>query len=1280
MSDGTTRDTAAGPRDAATRPAHGDVRARLEALLDERILVMDGAMGTMIQRHGLDEAAFRGDRFSRHGHDLKGNNDLLTLTRPDVIGGIHRAFLEAGSDIVETNTFSSTAIAQSDYGLEAVAYELNVAGARLARAAADEWTRRTPDRPRFVAGAIGPTNRTLSISPDVNDPGLRASTFDAMRDAYAEQTRGLLAGGCDLLLVETVFDTLNAKAALVAIEDVFDARGAAVPLMISVTVTDRSGRTLSGQTIDAFYVSIRHAKPLSVGINCALGARDMRPYLAELAAIAECRVSCYPNAGLPNAFGEYDETPAETAALLGEFAGSGLVNIVGGCCGTTPEHVAALARAVDGAPPRAVPAGGAGGSRFSGLETLTVRDDGTFLMVGERTNVTGSARFARLVKSGDLAAATDVALDQVRGGANLIDVNMDEALLDSEATMTRFLNLVATEPEIARVPVMIDSSKWSVIEAGLKCVQGKPVVNSISLKEGEDDFLEKARTLRRYGAAAVVMAFDETGQAATTERKVEICRRAYRLLTEQAGFDPGDIVFDPNILAVATGLEEHDDYAVNFIEATRTIKRTCPGALVSGGVSNLSFSFRGNNPVREAMHSAFLYHAIAAGMDMGIVNAGQLVVYEDIEPELLTHVEDIIFNRRPDATERMVRFAETVRGTGTTRTEDLAWRQGTVNERLSHALVHGIADHVEADVEEARQALARPLDVIEGPLMDGMKVVGDLFGAGKMFLPQVVKSARVMKKAVAWLEPFMERERQAGGAAAASKGKVVLATVKGDVHDIGKNIVAVVLRCNGYEVVDLGVMVHCDTILQTAADEDADVVGLSGLITPSLDEMVFVAKEMQQRGLERPLLIGGATTSRQHTAVKIAPAYDRSTVHVADASRVIDVVSGLLNPARRDELDRANRADQATLREQYAARRDRPLRPLAEARADRFRAVELTAAGAQAATRTSTVALSDAVELTDARAQDDWASADLPVPAFLGPRRLDPIPLAEVTPFIDWTFFFAAWEIKGRFPAVLDHPAYGEQARALHADGTALLDRIVEERRLTIRAVYGFWPAVGDGDDIVLFRPGATADGGAERLRLPMLRQQERQPEGRAHRSLADFVAPLGGGRLDHVGAFAVTAGIGADALAAEYERDHDDYRAIMVQALADRLAEAAAEYLHAKARRQWGYGADEKLSHEDLLRERYRGIRPAFGYPACPDHSGKLALWELLKPGAIGMGLTESAAMTPAASVSGLYLAHPEAHYFSIGRIGPDQVEDYARRKGMSVAEAERWLRPLLG
>ena len=1247
MTDGTKKDRAA--EASAGRRAEapdGDVRARLEALLDRRILILDGAMGTMVQRRGLDEADFRGERFAAHGRDLKGNNDLLVLTRPDVVSDIHHAFLEAGADIIETNTFSSTAVAQSDYGLEGLARELNVEAARLARSAADDWTRRTPDRPRFVAGAVGPTNRTLSISPDVNDPGLRASTFDALREAYAEQMRGLLDGGCDLLLVETIFDTLNAKAALVAVEEVFEARGAAAPLMISVTVTDRSGRTLSGQTIDAFYVSIRHAQPLSVGINCALGARDMRPYLAELAGIAECRVSCYPNAGLPNAFGEYDETPDETAGLLREFAASGLVNFLGGCCGTTPEHVAAVARAVDGLPPRPLPARTGGGSRFSGLETLTVRR-GTFLMVGERTNVTGSARFARLVKAGDFAAAAEVALDQVRGGANLIDVNMDEALLDAEQTMTRFLNLVATEPEIARVPVMIDSSKWSVIEAGLKCVQGKPVVNSISLKEGEADFLDKARTLRRYGAAAVVMAFDETGQAATTARKAEICRRAYRLLTERAGFDPGDIVFDPNVLAVATGLEEHADYAVHFLEATRIIKETCPGALVSGGISNLSFSFRGNARVREAMHAAFLYHAVAAGLDMGIVNAGQLAVYEDVEPDLLAHVEDVIFNRRPDATERLVRFAETVSGGGTTRTEDLTWRRGPVGARLSHALVHGIADHVEADVEEARQALARPLDVIEGPLMDGMKVVGDLFGAGRMFLPQVVKSARVMKKAVAYLEPFMERERRAGGAAAASKGKVVLATVKGDVHDIGKNIVAVVLRCNGYEVVDLGVMAHCDTILQAAVDEHADVVGLSGLITPSLDEMVFVAQEMQRRRLERPLLIGGATTSRQHTAVKIAPAYDRSTVHVADASRVIDVVSGLLNPARRAELDRANRADQTALREQYAARRERPLRAYAEARADRFRC--------------------------------DWAQADLPVPAFLGPRRLDPIPLAEVTPFIDWTFFFAAWEIKGRFPAVLDHPAYGEQARALHADGTALLQRVVDERRLTVRAVFGFWPALSDGDDVVVFEPGATADGGDERLRFPMLRQQAPPPEGRAHRSLADFVAPRGSGRIDHVGAFAVTAGAGADDLAAEYARDHDDYRAIMVQALADRLAEAAAEYLHAEARRRWGYGADERLSPDDLLRERYRGIRPAFGYPACPDHSGKFALWDLLGPDEIGMGLTESAAMTPAASVSGLYFAHPEAHYFSVGRVGADQVEDYARRKGMTVAEAERWLRPLL-
>ena len=1222
-------------------------RARIETLLRQRILVMDGAMGTMIQRCPLDEAAFRGRRFAGHAKDLKGNNDLLVLTQPDVISGIHDAYLAAGSDIIETNTFSSTAIAQSDYGLERLAYELNVEAARLAAAATAEWTARTPDRPRFVAGAIGPTNRTLSMSPDVNDPTFRASTFDDMHAAYAEQVRGLIDGGCDLLVVETIFDTLNAKAALAAIRDLYDERGIDVPLMISVTITDRSGRTLSGQTIDAFYVSIAHANPLSVGINCALGARDMRSYLAELASLAECHVSAYPNAGLPNAFGEYDEQPEETAGLLQEFATSGFVNILGGCCGTTPDHIGAIVRAVDGVSPRPLPARGSGLPRFSGLETLTVRDDSNFLMVGERTNVTGSTRFARMITSNDFAAAAEVALDQVRGGANFIDVNVDEAMLDSEQVMTRFLDLIATEPDIARVPVMIDSSKWSVIEAGLKSVQGKPVVNSISLKEGEQDFLDKARRLRRYGAAAVVMAFDETGQADTIARKVEICRRAYELLTERAGFDPHDIIFDPNILAIATGLEEHNDYAVNFIEATRQIKATCPGALVSGGVSNLSFSFRGNNVVREAIHSAFLYHAIQAGMDMGIVNAGQLVVYEDIDTELLTRVEDIIFNRRPDATERMVAFAETVKGAGVAREADQTWREGTVEQRLSHALVRGIVDHIVADTEEARQKLDRPLDVIEGPLMDGMKVVGDLFGAGKMFLPQVVKSARVMKKAVAYLEPFMEQARLASGLQASSKGRIVMATVKGDVHDIGKNIVGVVLRCNGYDVVDLGVMVHCDTILQTAIDEQADIVGLSGLITPSLDEMVSVAREMQRRAFERPLLIGGATTSRQHTAVKIAPVYDRSTVHVADASRVIDVVSSLLSTARRTAYDQANRRDQETLRAQYATRQKRPLVSYRQAAANRF---------------------------TGAR-----RAADVPAPTFLGRRTLDDIAIDQVAPFIDWTFFFAAWELKGRFPAVLDHPDYGEQARQLYQDGLRLLQRIAGERLLAIRAVYGFWPAVSDGDDIAVLEPGATTTTAPEVARFVMLRQQGMQTGGRPHRSLADFIAPRDGGRLDHLGAFAVTAGIGADALAAEYERDHDDYHAIMVKALADRLAEATAEYLHAEVRRQWGYGGDEELSPEDLRQERYRGIRPAFGYPACPDHSEKFKLFDLLDARSIGMDLTESAAMTPAASVSGLYFAHPDAHYFTVGRIGADQVERYADRKGCAMSEVERWLGPLL-
>jgi 5-methyltetrahydrofolate--homocysteine methyltransferase len=1221
------------------------IRTTLDDLLARRILILDGAMGTMIQRHRLTEEDFRGARFAGHVKDVRGNNDLLILTRPDVIGGIHRDYLAAGSDIIETNTFSSNRIAQSDYGLESIVYELNVQGARLARAAADEWSARTPDRPRFVAGSMGPTNRILSISPDVNNPAFRNVTFDELRDAFKEQARGLIDGGCDLLLLETIVDTLNAKAGIVAIEEVFEEKGVRLPLMISVTITDRSGRTLSGQTIDAFWVSIAHAKPFSVGINCALGARDMGQYVAELARNADCYISCYPNAGLPNAFGEYDEQPPDTASALREFAANGYLNIVGGCCGTTPDHIRAIAAAVDALPPRPVDAlrsasSGQRHSQFAGLEVLTIRPDSNFQMIGERTNVTGSARFARLIRAGDYAGATTVALDQVRGGANLIDVNMDEGMLDSEHAMTEFLNYIATEPDIARVPVMIDSSKWSVLVAGLKCVQGKPVVNSISLKEGEEDFLQKARFVRLYGAGVVVMAFDEQGQADTIERKVAICQRAYRLLTEHAGFDPTDIIFDPNILAIATGLEEHNEYAINFIEAARIIKATCPGVKISGGVSNLSFSFRGNDMVREAIHSAFLYHAIKAGMDMGIVNAGQLVVYEDIPKDLLERVEDIIFNRRPDATERLVEFAATVKGAGRKQEHDLTWRSSTVEARLSHALVHGVVDFIEEDVEEARQKYTRPLDIIEGPLMDGMKVVGDLFGAGKMFLPQVVKSARAMKRAVAYLEPFMERERLAGPAGTQAKGKgtIVLATVKGDVHDIGKNIVGVVLGCNSYRVIDLGVMVPCDRILQTAHDERADLIGLSGLITPSLDEMVFVAKEMERRHLRTPLLIGGATTSKQHTAVKIAPEYGTTTVHVLDASRVVDVVSKLLNDTLRPEFERANRALQDGLREQHSARRERPLISYHAALENRLKV--------------------------------DWTKETPPAPAFVGRRILDAIPLADLVPYIDWTFFFAAWELKGRFPAILDHPQYGAAARELYDNARALLDRIVDERLLVARAAYGFWPAASEGDDIVVF---ADEERRGELTRFNMLRQQERIADGKPNLSLADFVADRSAPVHDHIGAFAVTAGLGADDLAQRFERTHDDYSAILVKALADRLAEALAAWLHARVRQEWG--SDEPLTTDDILAERHRGIRPGFGYPACPDHSEKFKLFDLLDARRVGIDLTDHAAMTPAASVSGLYFAHPEARYFTVGRLGDDQIAVYARRKGQSVEQVERWL-----
>jgi len=1222
-----------------------ETHARLAELMAQRILILDGAMGSMIQRYPLEEADFRGDRFASHGKDLKGDNDLLVLTQPKIITEIHDAYLAAGADIIETNTFNGTSIAQADYAMESVIPELNLRAAELAREAADRWTAKTPDKPRFVAGALGPTNRTLSLSPKVEDPGFRAVTFAEVRDAYAEQARALLEGGVDLLMIETIFDTLNAKAAIVGVMQVFGERGAEVPIMISVTITDASGRTLSGQTVDAFWASIEHCRPLTVGVNCALGAEEMRPYLAELSELSGAYISAYPNAGLPNAFGGYDQQPETTAGFLKEWGESGLVNILGGCCGTTPDHIAAIAGAVEGVEPRALPEATERYSRFSGLETLTIRPDTNFVMIGERTNVTGSRKFAKLIAADDYTTALEVALDQVRGGANVLDVNMDEGMLDSEAAMTRFLNLVATEPDIARIPIMIDSSKWSVIEAGLKCIQGKGIVNSISLKEGEADFLEKARTIQCYGAGVVVMAFDEVGQADTIDRKVEICARAWKLLIEEVGMCPTDIIFDPNILAIATGIEEHAEYAVNYIEATRRIKERCPGCKISGGVSNLSFSFRGNNTVREAIHSAFLYHAIAAGMDMGIVNAGQLVVYEDIPPELLEHVEDILFNRREDATERMVDLAETVKGTGKKRAQDLSWREGTVEQRISHALVHGIVDFIEADVEEARQAYARPLHVIEGPMMDGMSIVGDLFGSGKMFLPQVVKSARVMKRGVAVLEPFMEAEK-AEAKDTSSNGKIVLATVKGDVHDIGKNIVGVVLGCNSYEVVDLGVMVPTETILRAAEESRADLIGLSGLITPSLDVMVDVGKEMARRGMDMPLLIGGATTSRQHTAVRIAPGYEHITAHVQDASRAVGVVSALLDSRQRTAFDAANRKAQDQLRFVYSERKEHPLFTLEEAR--------------------------------ERAPERDWDAAELRAPPFVGAREVEAT-IEELTPYIDWTFFFHAWEMKGVYPKILDDEAQGAAARELFEHGQELLAKLAADGRLRARGVYGFWPAASEGDDVVLYADGARE---ADLCRFPMLRQQEQAADGKPRLSLADYVAPAGLGKNDSVGAFAVTAGIGADEISSEYEHALDDYNAIMVKALADRLAEAFAEMLHQRARREWGLepeGPEGAVPLSDLIREKYSGIRPAFGYPACPDHSLKPALMELLGASDIGITLTESCAMHPAASVSGLYFAHPEARYFNVGHVDRDQVADYAERSGRPVDEVERWLGPNL-
>ncbi len=1201
---------------------------QLRALLERRILILDGAMGTMIQRAGLQESDFRAERFADHPSDLKGNNDLLVLTRPDVIAGIHREYLEAGADIIETNTFNANAISMQDYDQVELAYEMNVAAARLAKDAAAEFS--TPERPRFVAGGLGPTNKTLSLSPDVNDPGFRAVSFDEVREAYAEQAAGLLDGGVDLLLVETIFDTLNAKAAIVAIEEVFAAKKKRVPVMISVTITDRSGRTLSGQTVEAFWYAIEHAQPLTVGINCALGAEEMRPFLRELSDVASTFVHCYPNAGLPNAMGEYDQDAPTMASLIEDFARDGLVNVLGGCCGTTPAHIRAIAEAAEGKTVRE-PRSRSRYSRFSGLEPLVLTEDSGFQMIGERTNVTGSRRFMRLVKESKLDKAIDVALQQVRGGANIIDVNMDEGMMDSEAMMARFLDLIAAEPEIARVPIMIDSSKWEILETGLKHIQGKGIVNSISLKEGEEAFLEKASIIRRYGAAAVVMAFDEEGQADSAERKIEICQRAYSLLIEKSGWDPTDIIFDPNIFAVATGIAEHDRYAMDFIEATRVLKETCPGAKISGGVSNLSFSFRGNDRVREAMHAAFLYHAIQAGMDMGIVNAGQLEVYEEIPKDLLEHVEDVLFVRRPDATERLVTLAETVKGGGKKRVEDLSWREGTVEERLEHALVKGIVDFVEEDTEEARQKYGKPLHVIEGPLMAGMSIVGDLFGAGKMFLPQVVKSARVMKKSVAYLQPYMEAEK---GGDSEARGKVLLATVKGDVHDIGKNIVGVVLGCNNYEVLDLGVMVPAETILRTAKEENVDIIGLSGLITPSLDEMVHVAAEMDRQGFDIPLIIGGATTSKRHTAVKVAPRYQGITAHVLDASRVVNVVSALLDAEQREAFNAKNRREQDKSRQLFEMKQERPSLPLEMARANGFRA----------------------------------AIEDKPrKPVFTGKKLVDPT-LEEIRSYIDWTMFFSAWDLKGRYPRILEHPKVGQAARELFKEGNALLDRIIAEGLLQPRGVYGFWPANREGDDIVLF---TDEERSQERCRFRMLRQQLVKQGESPYYCLADFVAPVG--TPDWVGAFAVTAGLGVAELVADFEARHDDYHAIMVKALADRCAEAFAELLHARARADWGVAED--LNAEDLIRERYQGIRPAFGYPACPDHTEKATLWRLLDPEAIGISLTEHFAMTPAASVSGLYIGHPESRYFAVGPIDRDQVEDYAARKGTSVVEVERWL-----
>ena len=1224
---------------------HGNILGQLRFAMAERILVMDGAMGTMIQGLKLDEAAYRGERLADHPHELQGNHDILNLTRPEAIEGIHDAYLDAGADLTETNTFNATAISQADYGTQDLVYEINRAGAAIARRAADRFTGQTPDQPRFVIGVLGPTNRTASISPDVNDPGFRNVTFDELADAYAEAARGLMDGGADLLLVETVFDTLNCKAALFGLDRLFEERAEHLPVMVSGTITDASGRTLSGQTPEAFWYSIRHARLFSVGLNCALGASELRPHLKVLSDTAEVPVSAHPNAGLPNEMGEYDQGPAHMAELLGEFAAAGLVNLIGGCCGTTPEHTRAIVEAARGKAPRTIPHAEPF-CRLSGLEPLVITPEINFVNVGERTNVTGSAKFRKLIEAEDYEAALDVARQQVENGAQIIDVNMDEGLLDSEAAMGKFLRLVAAEPDICRVPVMIDSSKWSVIETGLKCLQGKGVVNSISLKEGEEAFLEQARLVRRYGAAAVVMAFDEEGQAESAERRVAICARAYNLLTEKVGFPPEDIIFDPNIFAIATGIEEHNNYAVSFIEATTKIRRTLPHALISGGLSNISFSFRGNNPVREAIHSVFLYHAIRAGMDMGIVNAGQLAVYDDIDPELRERVEDAVLNRRPDATERLVAFAEGVKGGAAQEEKSLAWREQPVEKRLERALVKGIADYVEDDAEEARQRADHPLDVIEGPLMDGMNVVGDLFGSGKMFLPQVVKSARVMKKAVAYLIPYIEAEKEKARDTRA-KAKVVMATVKGDVHDIGKNIVGVVLQCNNFDVVDLGVMVPYQKILDTAREEKADIIGLSGLITPSLDEMCRVAVEMNRQGFELPLLIGGATTSRMHTAVKIAPNYDHPTLWVKDASRAVGVVQKLVSDTHRDALVTDTAKEYQGLRRRHQGKGSRkPLLTYAESRQRRLRL--------------------------------DWSGYRPPRPAQPGIHVFDAYPLRELADYIDWTPFFQTWELSGKYPDILDDPDKGEAARRLYEDARDMLERICTEGWLTARGVIGLFPANAAGDDVEVFH---DVDRQSVRARVPTLRQQADKGASKPDMALADFVAPKDAHLKDWLGGFVVTTGLGIEEHIAAFEADNDDYSAILLRSLADRLAEAFAERLHERVRKEfWAYVPDETLDYGQLIHEQYRGIRPAPGYPACPDHTEKRVLFDLLDAEEnTGATLTEGWTMYPAATVAGWYFSHPDSQYFVVGRLTRDQVEDYARRKNMPLAEVEKILAPHL-